>query len=53
MHTVIVALEMLTQIMNLRMTVMAWGDAIIRTGFDNLAKFDFAVFPSRLRIAGL
>jgi hypothetical protein len=53
MHTVVVAFEMLGQIMNLSMAVMAWGDTIIRSGFDNLSKFQFAVFPACLRIAGL
>jgi hypothetical protein len=53
MHTVVMSAEMLAYIMNLSMAVMAWGDTIIRSGFDNLTKFQLAVFPACLGIAGL
>jgi hypothetical protein len=53
MYTVVVAFEMLGQIMDLRMAVMTWGDTIVCFGFHNLSEFQFAVFPACLRIAGL
>jgi hypothetical protein len=35
------------------MAVVAWGDTITCSGFDNLAKFEFAILATSLRIAGL
>ena len=44
---------MLTQIVNLRVAVMARCQAIISTGFHDLIKFSFAVIPSGFGESGL
>ena len=51
-HSVVPAV-MLTQFMNLSMTVMAGGDAVIRLGGLNLAVLELAVFEALLLETGL
>jgi len=53
MYGAVGAAEMMTNVMDLRMTVMAAGDAIISACFDNLIIFLFAIGSALFRITRL
>ena len=53
MHGMVGALVMFCQIVNLRMTVVARRNTVLRLGLHNLFEFSFAVIATRFRITGL
>jgi hypothetical protein len=53
MHGIVGAAEVMGDIMNLGMAVVAAGNAVVGTGFNDLVKFYLAVGPPRLGKTGL